>query len=221
MNVRAIFTAAAVALAFSVGAVTPVEAKNDSRKELQKARSKPVIRGGIVFKSYCSICHGERGDGLARATKLYGQPNLTIGARSRDYYEKIIRGGGLAVGRSDFMPTWQDELSEEQINDVIEYLLVVTNPVGRGEVVFKTNCILCHGVKGDGNGRAAVLFDPPPADLTRSDKNDEYKRMIITYGGKAMGRSDVMPVWSEQISAQEIEDVIAYLRTILVVSPPK
>ena len=220
MNMRALFMTMAVALMFGIGAVIPVEAKNDSRKTLEQARSKPVIRGGIVFKAYCALCHGERGDGLARATKLYGKANLTISSRSRDYYERIIRGGGLAVGRSDFMPTWDDELSEEQINDVIAYLFAVTDPVRRGEVVFKTNCILCHGVKGDGKGRASVLFDPPPADLTRSEKNDEYKRMIITMGGKAMGRSEVMPVWGEQISAQEIDDVVAYLRTILVVTPP-
>lgn len=220
MNVAALFLTLTVALMFGVMTVTPVEAANDSRSALKKAKSKPVVRGGIVFKAYCILCHGERGDGLARATKLYGQTNLTISARSGDYYNKIIREGGLAVGRSDFMPAWQDELSEEQINDVIAYLFAVTDPVRRGEVVFKTNCILCHGVKGDGKGRAAVLFDPPPADLTRSDKNDAYKRMIITLGGKAMGRSEVMPVWGEQITSQEIDDVVAYLRTILVFEPP-
>ena len=119
------------------------------------------------------------------------------------------------------MPTWDDELSDEQIADVISYLALVTDPVRRGEVVFKTNCILCHGVNGDGKGRASVLFNPPPADLTRSDKNDDYKRMIITSGGAAMGRSEVMPVWSEQLEASEIDDVVAYLRTILVVPPPQ
>ena len=114
------------------------------------------------------------------------------------------------------MPTWQEELSEEQINDVVEYVAIVKNQDLRGEVVYKTNCILCHGVNADGKGRASVLFDPPPANLTLSDKNDEYKKMIITLGGKAMGRSEVMPIWGEQLSEQQIDDVVAYLRTILV-----
>lgn len=34
-----------------------------------------------------------------------------------------------------------------------------------------------------------------------------------------MGRSEVMPIWDAQLSADEITDVIAYLRTILVVPP--
>ncbi len=191
-------------------------AHTDTREALDGVRSKPVIRGGIVFKSYCVLCHGERGDGLARATKLYGALNLYIKPASQEYYQRIIRNGGEAVGKSQYMPTWKDELSEEQINDVVAYLDVVTDPVRRGEVVYKTNCVLCHGINADGKGRASVLYNPPPADLRYSDKNDDYKTMIVTFGGKAMGRSEVMPIWGEQITKQEIEDVVAYLRTVLV-----
>ncbi|MBI3771344.1 MAG: c-type cytochrome [Gammaproteobacteria bacterium] len=209
MLLKGVLALAVMASAFSAQAT-------DSREDIAKAQSKPMIRGGIVFRSYCILCHGERGDGVARATKLYGQESLAIKSQQSDYYDKIIRGGGPAVGRSEFMPNWGNELSEEQINDVVSYLEVVTDPVGRGEVVFKTNCVLCHGVKGDGKGRASVLFDPPPANLTKSDKNDDYKRMIITMGGKAMGRSEVMPIWGQQISPQQIDDVVAYLRTILI-----
>ncbi len=195
----------------------------DSRAAVKKARNMPEIRGAIVYKAYCVLCHGERGDGKARATKLYGEKHLKIEVKPHadEYYEKIIRGGGLAVGMSQFMPAWQDELSDQQIQDLIAYIKIVRDPVKRGEVVFKTNCVLCHGVNADGKGRASVLFDPPPADLTRSDKNDMYKTMIITMGGAAMGRSEVMPVWGEQITKQEIEDVVAYLRTVLVVPPPE
>ena len=200
---------------FLIGVVTDSFAR-DSRAKVRKEMSKPQFRGSIVFKHYCVLCHGERGDGIARATKLYGVVNLVINQNTPEYYNNVIRNGGKAVGKSDLMPPWEDELSEEQINDVIAYLSSVRDPVKRGEAVFKTNCILCHGIKGDGKGRAAVLYDPPPANLTRSDKNDDYKISIITLGGAAMGRSPVMPVWGEQLSTQEIKDVVAYLKTILV-----
>ena len=154
--------------AFATG--LPVSANTDSPETIDKERNKPAIRGGIVYRAYCVLCHGERADGQARASKLYGTINLNP-FNGRDYIEKIIRYGGKAVGRSEIMPTWQEELSEEQINDVVEYVAIVKNQVSRGEVVYKTNCILCHGVKADGKGRASVLFDPPPADLTKSDKN--------------------------------------------------
>lgn len=211
--------AGVLALTCLVGAVNLSQAADrDSRKEIKAAKSKPEFRGAIVYKTYCVLCHGHRGDGMGRATKLYGQGNLVISMRDHDlaYYEKMVRQGGEAVGRSRFMPAWEDELSEEQLSDVMAYLEVLYDPVARGKAVFMANCILCHGVKGNGKGRASVLYDPPPADLTRSDKNDDYKRMIITMGGEAMGRSEVMPRWGLQLKDEEIEDVVAYLRTILV-----
>jgi cytochrome c oxidase cbb3-type subunit 3 len=194
---------------------SPASDRTDSPEQIAKARNKPVIRGGIVYRAYCILCHGERADGDARASKLYGIVNLNP-FNGRDYIEKIIRYGGKAVGRSEVMPSWQEELSEEQISDVIAYVEIARDQVSRGNVVYKTNCILCHGVKADGKGRASILFDPPPANLTLSDKNDEYKKMIITLGGKAMARSPVMPIWGEQLSEQQIDDVVAYLHTILV-----
>lgn len=212
-----VLMAAALLAGFSPAFATDslVSANTDSPETIARERNKPAIRGGIVYRAYCILCHGERADGQARASKLYGTINLNP-FNGRDYIEKIIRYGGKAVGRSEIMPTWQEELSEEQINDVVEYVAIVKNQVSRGEVVYKTNCILCHGVKADGRGRASVLFDPPPADLTKSDKNDEYKKMIITLGGKAMARSEVMPIWGEQLSEQQIDDVVTYLSTILV-----
>ena len=193
---------------------TPAFAR-DKAKDVKAARSLPEVRGGIVFKSYCVICHGEIGDGIARATKLYGPEKLIIGRMSIAEYEEIVRKGGVGVGRSEYMPPWQDELSEEQISDVVAYLTLVSDSVGRGEVVYKTNCVLCHGVKGDGKGRASVLYDPKPSDLVNSEMNTQYKMAIVTEGGEYMGRSPIMPPWGLQLTEQEIKDVVAYIDTLL------
>jgi cytochrome c oxidase cbb3-type subunit III len=179
--------------------------------------SKPFIRGAIVYKAYCVVCHGEVGDGIARATKLYSADQLRIKNNLSDEdLHQIIRLGGAAVGRSPYMPPWQDELSEEQTNDVVAYLSVVGQQESRGKVVYQTNCILCHGSDHDGNGRAAVLYDPKPSNLVASDKPYAYKMSIITMGSEAMGRSSVMPPWGLQLSEREIEDVTYYLETIQV-----
>jgi cytochrome c oxidase cbb3-type subunit 3 len=199
------------------GMTISVAPAQDTHETVDQELSKPLIRGGIVFKNYCVVCHGYRGDGMARAAKLYVGMNLTIKPRASAYYDKIIRKGGEAVGASPSMPPWQDELSNEQIGDVLTFLTVLGEPVRRGEVVFKTNCVLCHGVRGDGKGRAARLYDPPPADLTRSDKTDEYKEKIIRLGGEAMRRSSGMPPWEERLAKVEIADLIVYLGTISVV----
>lgn len=178
-------------------------------------RTKPELRGALVYKAYCVVCHGEIGDGIARATKLYSADVLRIsGELSTQELHDIIRLGGEAVGRSPYMPPWQDELSEEQTNDVVAYLAVVKAPEARGKVVYQTNCILCHGPNHDGQGRASVLYDPKPSNLSQSEQSPEYKRAIIDQGGAAMGRSAIMPPWGLQLTPQEIEDVVQYLETI-------
>jgi cytochrome c oxidase cbb3-type subunit III len=185
----------------------------DSRETVNQETSKPRIRGGTVYKTYCVLCHGERGDGIARAVKL-GQ-DLSIKSHPIAYYEKIIRQGSHGSGMSGSMPAWQYELSSEQIGDVAAYTAIVNDRVQRGEVVYKTNCILCHGINADGKGRAAALFRPAPADLTHSAKDDAYKLKIIRLGSKAMDRSAGMPAWESRLTAIELQDLIEYLHTII------
>jgi cytochrome c oxidase cbb3-type subunit III len=201
----------------ALGFTRPFAPSQDTHESVDREMSQPLIRGGIIFKTYCVLCHGERGDCVARAAKLHVGVNLAIGPRPAGYYEKIIRNGGEAVGASSSMPPWNDELSVEQVADVIAFLVVLGDPVRRGEVVFKTNCVLCHGIRGDGKGRAAILFDPRPADLTRSNKGDVYKARIIRFGGEAVRRSSNMPAWDQRLTKTEIADLLTYLRTITIV----
>lgn len=83
--------------------------------------------------------------------------------------------------------------------------------VYRGEIVFKHYCVLCHGVNADGNGRAAKLYNPRPANLVLSDKNPQYKEAIVRLGGTAMGRSEFMPPWNNELTNEQITDVVAFL----------
>ena len=38
-------------------------ASTDSKAAVTAELEKPVVRGAIVFKNYCVLCHGYRGDG--------------------------------------------------------------------------------------------------------------------------------------------------------------
>jgi cytochrome c oxidase cbb3-type subunit 3 len=196
----------------------PMAASQDSEDLVERITTQPEVRGGTAFKSYCVLCHGERADGNGRASKLHPDLNLLIRKQTPEYYRQIIHGGGVAVGGSEFMPSWRFELSDDQIDDVIAYLQIVDDRVRRGEVVYRTNCILCHGVHADGQGRAARIYDPPPANLILSEKDDAYKSDIIRLGSAQMGRSKTMPPWNDHLSEIEMQDLLAYLRSISRVS---
>ncbi len=86
----------------------------------------------------------------------------------------------------------------------------------RGSIVFHTYCVLCHGPNADGNGRAAKNYNPRPADLTESTKTDAYKMEIISKGGAAMNRSPFMPPWGQELTQEQISDVVQFLRAVNV-----
>lgn len=105
--------------------------------------------------------------------------------------------------------------ADDRIKDVDFYQDV------RGSIVYKTYCILCHGIKADGTGRAASNYNPRPANLTVSVATDAYKEAIIRKGGAAMGRSEFMPPWGLELTDEQIKDVVFYLGVINVNKPPK
>jgi mono/diheme cytochrome c family protein len=89
----------------------------------------------------------------------------------------------------------------------------------RGGLVFANYCVTCHGINADGNGRAARLYNPRPANLRLSDKNDAYFGLIIRKGGATLGRSEFMPSWEAELTNEQISDLTAYLRSINASKP--
>jgi high-affinity iron transporter len=85
----------------------------------------------------------------------------------------------------------------------------------RGATVFAQYCVLCHGPAGKGDGRAALMQKVPPADLTASALSAEHKRRIVLLGGAGVGRSASMPAWAEVLTEEQIEDVLAYLDSLI------
>jgi mono/diheme cytochrome c family protein len=88
-----------------------------------------VFRGAIVFEHYCALCHGKSADGSGPAAKLYSPKpaNLVLSDMKAQFKEQIVRGGGRAIARSDAMPAWEKQLTEEQITDVVTFLGVITS----------------------------------------------------------------------------------------------
>ena len=83
-----------------------------------------VIRGRIVFQHYCVLCHGKEAKGDGRAARLHTPPpfNLTKSVAPRDYISQVIRKGGEAMNRGKGMPPWSEQLTDEQINDTLNFL---------------------------------------------------------------------------------------------------
>ncbi|MBI5406809.1 MAG: cytochrome c [Nitrospirae bacterium] len=85
----------------------------------------------------------------------------------------------------------------------------------KGEKVFKANCVVCHGDKGDGKGPAAAPLTPKPRNFTDANEmkgiDDARLHKSILEGRPGTA----MVSFAKTLSAGDIEDVIAYLKTLL------
>jgi mono/diheme cytochrome c family protein len=84
-----------------------------------------------------------------------------------------------------------------------------------GATVYKRYCSGCHGTDGRGD---AKTFMPHVSNLTTKDYiefiPDSFLYTVITEGGAAVGKSGFMPSWKSTLSDQDINDVIAFIRTL-------
>lgn len=89
-----------------------------------------------------------------------------------------------------------------------------------GRLIYNSGCIACHGATGDGAPQTSTEFVRPDTwpyfskcDQTTPESNAEWKDVIL-YGGKARGFSEIMPAFGELMIGSEVNDVIAYMRTL-------
>lgn len=87
-----------------------------------------------------------------------------------------------------------------------------------GHEVHKANCVKCHGAGGKGDGPAGKLLKTKPADWTdrarMSKMSDADLFNVIKNGGGAVGKSKLMPAWKDKLSDGQINDVIAFIRSL-------
>ncbi len=85
--------------------------------------------------------------------------------------------------------------------------------------VFAERCAPCHGAGGRGDGAAAAECNPRPPDLSDRQRqarlSDDDLRRLILRGGKATGRSNVMPPNEDLAThADQLAALVAKVRSL-------
>lgn len=100
----------------------------------------------------------------------------------------------------------------------------LTNPfsgndeaLAAGQVIFETNCVVCHGPQGKGDGPGAAGLNPKPADLSDSQMmgglTDGYLFWRVSEGGQMAPFNSAMPSWKTILSEEQRWQVISYVRS--------
>lgn len=78
-----------------------------------------------------------------------------------------------------------------------------------GKAIYEKLCAACHGPQGKGDGYK--MLGPDPANLTSptTTRKTDAELLRTIHKGKPN-----MPAWKIRLSEQEIEDVLAYIRSL-------
>ena len=203
-------------------------AEGDISRTAKSPHGRPE-KGAVLYADYCTSCHGLRGEGASG-------PALS----NRNFLRFASDGflmATLALGRrgTEMRPVKKSpqsiiELSSDQVNDLVAYLrsweydspfdtpegreiphrFVVPWDLRRGGQLFASNCAGCHGVDGKGawapelnnEGFLAAATDGfLQATIVRGRKGTAMR----PFGSGSQGLVD--------LSSQDIDDIVAYMRS--------
>jgi mono/diheme cytochrome c family protein len=173
--------------------------------------------GSQIATTYCLICHS--------AEYMYTQP-----PHMREKWEEIVHkmkhAFGCPIPDSD-IPTLATYLvSQNEIQPRAEIKRVKAESPARvvqgtkslsgntssGKAVFGKYCVNCHGQSGKGDGPIGQSLVPPAANLTVLGKKSDQDILDTLRNGRP---GTAMPSWKNDLSSQEILDVLAYIRTLV------
>lgn len=177
------------------------------------------LKPDVLYHNYCSVCHGDRGDGNSRAkNSLVPAPRDFTRAPelTRDTMITIVTHGKPGTA----MTGWKTQLNDKEVVAVVDYIRktfmqVALDPkLQRGRAVYAQNCMVCHGDKGQGaQGNLGLI---PPRDFTTPQARNELsrERMInaVTHGRA----NTAMAAFAGRLPAQDIESVVDYVRVSLM-----
>lgn len=186
-----------------------------------------------VYQKYCSVCHGDQGNGDTRAAggltpkpRNFTTTEAAIELTRDRMIQSVTRGrpGTAMVGHAK-------KLTATQIAAVVDYIRTSYMELPKetpatlqtpgaakpaltpAQAIYKKHCATCHGEDGRVASWARTSLNPPPRDFTDTAVHAELtrERMIQSVTG---GRTDTaMMPFSSRLSGAQIGTVVDYIRS--------
>ncbi|MFQ5775016.1 MAG: c-type cytochrome [Kiloniellaceae bacterium] len=190
----------------------------------ETASASTLKKGEALFNENCAVCHQEDAIGKPGVAPSLTNPEL-LSIASDKFFEATIRDGRVDTGMPPFA-----HLGRTNIRAIVAYLRFHANGPNRAEKVdsepdahgdprlgkqwYDNICSTCHGVNGDGyeaGGTGTAIGLPGFLDKV----SDGFIRETIKKGrSNTRMRAFQGPAGLANLSDQEIDDVIVYLRAL-------
>ena len=173
-----------------------------------------------LYHNYCSVCHGDQGDGKSRARDSFSRPPRdfttpqALQEMNRDRMIAAVKGGVPGTA----MVAWKTQLSDTQVAGLVDYIrdtfmrASLAGDASRGRQVYAKSCSVCHGERGTGSMWAGANLRPAPSDFSspqlRTVLNRE--RMLASVASGRPGTA--MAGFERQLSSEDRVAVVDYIR---------
>jgi cbb3-type cytochrome c oxidase subunit III len=173
-----------------------------------------IKEGATVFAQKCAGCHGEKGEG-AIGSSLSAASFLPM-ADDHFLYQVITQG---RPGTE--MPAWR-QLSAKQIADAIVLIrswqkspsVALSSGTRRGraefgEVIYRQECVKCHGPRGEGD-LGTQIGNP----ILLTQLSDEFLWRTIAEGKTGTEMKGFLKRQRNPLAPEDIDHLVAYLRRL-------
>jgi mono/diheme cytochrome c family protein len=177
------------------------------------------IKPEVLYHNYCSVCHGDRGDGNSRAKNSLVPPpkDFTRAPElTRDTMLTIVTHGKSGTA----MTGWKTQLTDKEIVAVVDYIratfmqVAIDPKLQRGRTVYAQNCMVCHGDRGQGSPSSVGLI--PPRDFSTPQARAELTRDRMLNSVTNGRANTAMAPFADRLSKSDIEAVVDYVRVALM-----
>ncbi|MEW5844465.1 MAG: c-type cytochrome [Bacteroidota bacterium] len=80
-----------------------------------------------------------------------------------------------------------------------------------GKILFNTNCVTCHGDKGEGNGPSAATLNPKPKNLTLKQVQEQPDGAL--YWKITTGKPPMLS-WQQTLNEKQRWSLVNYIREL-------
>ncbi len=168
-------------------------------------------RSGVeIWSANCGRCHSVQPPNRYMAKDWESiLTQMIITARLTDAEGEAVTAFMLSGARRPGSET-QSASAEARDTESVGILASLGPDSGSGALLYKQQCVACHGAKGRGDGPAAVTFNPKPADLSNPEfwaSRTDMQVLDVLLNGKGS-----MPAFATVLKADEIQSLVTYLR---------
>ena len=182
-----------------------------------------LASGGQLFTKYCMLCHGARGEGYAadNAPSLIS-PTFRATA-SDDFLRSGIERGRPGTAMGGYGRSVGGPLGKDEIDALIAFVRMgappqiplasgsaLGNPL-QGKFFYDALCAVCHGTVAQ---RATALHLANP--VLQATVTTPFLKYALIHGRPGTK----MEAWGPKIGPRQIDDIIAYVRTLSPTPPP-